>query len=154
MPWLQSLGDLGTEMTISPGRAVQTAVIQHWHPTMSANGSHGHWATHQKKHNIDRDMAWACARQAGWEFVPGRVRLTITLVYPRRYRVDADNLVAKCKGLIDGLKTLHYGGGFNLTPVIRRSGFFTDDSTEWLELIVRAVVEPGVKETRLQLEPV
>lgn len=29
MPWLQSLGDLGTEMTISPGRAKLLSTVSH-----------------------------------------------------------------------------------------------------------------------------
>src|SRR5437868_5844915 len=99
-------------MTVSPGR--QTVVIHHWHPTTNPNGSHLHWATHQKKHDIDCDVAWACARQAGWEFVPGRVKLTITMVYPRKYRVDADNLAARCKGLIDGLRSHNSAGRYGL----------------------------------------
>jgi hypothetical protein len=138
---------------------IQTAVINGWHPTMSANGSHGHWATRQKKHDIDRDTAWATAMQAGWVFVPGRVRLTIVLVYPQRYGrgMDADNAVARCKGLIDGLKGFEAKHlplvGVTLDRPTRRKGYFEDDSTDWLELVVRAEVEPGVKATRLTLEP-
>jgi Holliday junction resolvase RusA-like endonuclease len=106
---------------------------------MSANGSVGHWRTRQKKHDIDRDTAWAAAKHAGWKFVPGRVKLTITLCYTGRYRVDADNLAYRCKGMIDGLK----------------GDFFTDDSTEWLVLDVRAqMAMPGVKELHIELESI
>lgn len=85
--------------------------------------------------------------QAGWTAVAGRVRLTIVLVYPRKYRVDADNLAARCKGLLDGLKSDHkHNQG--------RLGWFADDSTEWLDLVVRAEVRPGQKATEITLEPV
>ena len=138
---------------------MQTLTITDWHPTMSANGSHGHWRTHQKKHDVDRDMAWAAARQANWEFVPGKVHLTVTLVYPRKYRVDADNLAARCKGLIDGLKGRSSLNGVRATMIVNGQlqpafGFFTDDSTEWLDLVVRAEVVKGVKATRLELRAV
>jgi hypothetical protein len=134
---------------------IQRLTIRCWHPTTNPNGSNskGHWSTIRRRHDVDRDMAWASARQAGWVFVPGKVRLTITFVYPRKYRIDADNLAARCKGLIDGLnsaaRTQKIGGTMvrTLGP-----GFFTDDSTEWLDLHVDATVERGVKETRLTLE--
>lgn len=103
---------------------------------MSANGSHGHWSTRQKKHDIDRDTAWASAKHAGWRYETGKVRLTITLVYTRKYRVDADNLAARCKGVIDGLK-----------------GWFVDDDTEHLELAVRTGIG-GEKATQICLESV
>lgn len=83
--------------------------------------------------------------------MPGKVRLTIVLVYPRKYRVDADNLVAKCKGLIDGLKCPGMGRD---CVKFHHKGFFYEDSTVWLELVVRAEVEPGVKATRITLESV
>lgn len=120
--------------------------ITDWHPATSANRSHDHWRKTQKAHHADRDMAWASAMQAGWTRVPGKVRLTVVLVYPRKYRLDADNLASKCKGLIDGLKSDHVHNHGRL-------GWFADDSTEYLELDVRAVVERGVKQTRLTLEP-
>lgn len=126
------------------GAVKQELTIENWHPATSANRSHDHWRKTQKAHHADRDMAWASAMQAGWQFVPGKVRLTVVLVYSRRYRVDADNLASKCKGLIDGLNVSNRG----------RLGWFTDDDTEHLELVVRAVVEPGVKQTRIFLEAV
>ena len=115
----------------------QSLVIPGWHPPQFANGSHGHW---RAKWEAKRDAGWLAALVAqtqGWRFVPGKVRLEIVLVYPRKYRVDSDNLHARCKGLIDGLK----------------AEFFTDDSTDWLELHVTATVEKGVKETRVTLAP-
>lgn len=125
---------------------VQTLTISNWHPLTSANRSHDHWRKIQRAHHIDRDMAWASAMQAGWKAIPGKVRLTIVLVYPRTYRIDTDNLHTKCKGLIDGLKSDYRNNHGRL-------GWFADDSTEWLELIVRVEVEKGKKETRLTLEP-
>jgi hypothetical protein len=138
---------------MSASVTVQRVVVPSWHPTTSPNGSHGHWAAHNKRHHIDRDMAWARAMQAGWTFVPGKVRLTIVFVYPRKVRVDSDNLVARCKGLIDGLKR-HEGlmGQGRTAAYVRRQGFFTDDSTEYLELVVRAETQPGVKQLEIELE--
>lgn len=147
---------LAQEIAPSGGR-VQRLVILGWHPTMSANGSHGHWATRNRRHHVDRDMAWASAMQAGWTPVIGKARLTITLVYSRKYRVDADNLAARCKGLIDGLKTEYHTGGFPRNPfaAIKRPGFILDDSTEWLELRVLAEVRPGEpKSTEMVLEQI
>jgi hypothetical protein len=118
---------------------VQTMAIPDWHPTMSANGSHGHWRTHQARHDADQRQGLRYAEHFGWTFMPGRVSLTITLVYPRTYRVDADNLAARCKGLIDGLR------------LRKGRGFFTDDSTEWLDLYVKADVRKGVKATEITL---
>lgn len=136
----------------------QTLVIPAWHPKTSPNNQKRHWRAVQQNHHHDRDMAWASAKHAGWTFVPGRVRLTITFVYPRKYRVDADNLVARCKGILDGLK----GRGLSLTLLhtkgIRmadtRHGFFEDDSSDILELRVRSEVRPGCKATELVLEPI
>ncbi len=36
----------------------------------------------------------------------------------------------------------------------RQEGFFTDDDTDHLELVVKAEYRPGVKQTELLLEPV
>jgi hypothetical protein len=157
----------------------QSLTIKDWHPRTNVNGDNArrHWSVIRRNHDIDRDMAWASAKQAGWVFVSGRVKLTITLVYPRKYRVDADNLAARCKGLIDGLKQvsmpyIHTGRanccrrwrsggscqylekGNVLERIVESEGFFTDDSTEWLDLEVRAAVERGVKETQITLTSV
>lgn len=136
--------------------ATQTLVIPDWHPTSSPNNQKRHWRAVQKNHHIDRDMAWASAKHAGWTFMQGRVRLTITLIYPRKYRVDADNLAARCKGLIDGLKT-HVPTlkvAVPHTGLDIRRGFFFDDSTEWLDLRVLAEVRRGEKATEITLESV
>lgn len=127
------------------GWPAQSLTITDWHPTTSAN-ARGNWRMTHKRHHVDRDMAWASAMQAGWTFVGGKVRLTIVLVYPRKYHVDADNLVAKCKGLIDGLRKE------DISTRDLRHGYFTDDDTEHLDLVVRAEVEKGVKATRITLE--
>lgn len=143
-----------TSSQAADGRATrQELTITNWHPTTSANRSHDHWRKIQRAHHADRDMAWASAMQAGWEFVPGKVLLTVVLVYPRLYRMDADNLAAKCKGLIDGLKAGHAPEGRKFIAGFGNvKGWFEDDDTEHLDLIVRAEVSKGVKETRLTLE--
>jgi Holliday junction resolvase RusA-like endonuclease len=97
----------------------QAVRIESWLPTMSANGSHGHWSTQRKKHQIDSETVWASAKFAGWKVFPGKVRVTITLHFATRRRRDTDNLYARVKGCVDGIKQ-----------------FCTDDSSEWMELRV------------------
>ncbi len=134
---------------------IQTVTITDWHPTMNPNGGHGHWSKQHRKHEIDSGTAWATAKHAGWKFVPGKVRLTITLVYAINRLPDPDNAVAKCKGLIDGLKQ-HQSKWIKPQPgyefLAGPLGFFTDDSPEYCEIVVQAVYEKGKKEVRLSLE--
>ncbi len=135
---------------------IQTCTISDWHPTMNPNGGAGrHWATNHKKHEIDSGTAWASARHAGWVFVPGRVHLTVVLVYSVNRLPDPDNAVARTKGIVDGLK-LHGSPWVKSRPgneiLSRPIGFFTDDSPTYLELTVNAIVERGKKEVRLTLE--
>jgi hypothetical protein len=132
----------------------QTLVIAGWHPTSSPNNQKRHWRTVQKNHHIDRDTAWAAAMQAGWKFVPGKVRLTITFVCATNRRRDADNLVARCKGVIDGLKAQEARSIAGLRFASSKLGFFEDDDTAHLDLVVRADVRPGVKQLEITLEPV
>lgn len=99
----------------------QTVVIQDWLPTMSANRSHDHWAKIRKAHQIDSQTAWASAKYAGWQLFKGRVRVTITLYFASNRRRDIDNLYARVKGCVDGIKQ-----------------FCFDDSSEWMELKVNA----------------
>lgn len=118
---------------------VQTVTIPDWHPAWNPNGTgnRSHWAVLGKRKKADEMMTWASAKQAGWQPVNGKAKLTIFFVYPRRYRIDADNLYSRCKGMIDA---------------IVRGGWIKDDSTEWLDLTVTSAVEPGVRAIRLQLE--
>lgn len=127
----------------------QTLRVENWHPATTPNARARHWRQVQQRHHLDRDMAWARARQANWEFMPGRVKLTIAFVYPRTVRVDADNLVARCKGLIDGLKCPRFGRD---CVNLHHLGFFTDDCVEFLDLHVNARIEKGVKATEISLE--
>lgn len=142
----------------------QSLTIREWLPPPVLNGSRQkHWATLRKEAAAVKTMAWASAKQAGWTFVSGKVRLTVTFVFPVKRTRDTDNLVARAKHLVDGLKCR--GGmyvpvdtqGRMLGPAERRiiaGGFFTDDSVDWLELEVQAMVERGVKETRVSMEAV
>lgn len=101
----------------------QVATIPDWHPAQRLNSqTKRHWSAIQKQHDAEAQRAYWAAKAAGWTRLEGRVRLEIVFVYPRRYRVDADNLYARVKGILDGIKT----------------HFFKDDSTEWLDLRVRA----------------
>jgi Holliday junction resolvase RusA-like endonuclease len=62
----------------------------------------------------------------------------VTFIFPNRRRRDVDNLYARAKGVVDGVK---------------RGGWIVDDSSEWLDLSVLAEVEPGLRATVLKLEP-
>lgn len=127
-------------MAFSPARAmptIQSLSIQGWIPDQITNGQgKAQWRA-IKARKAAKIMAWACARQAQWQFVPGRVRLSITYVFSVNRKRDTDNLYARSVGLINGLK----------------GEWFTDDDTEHLDLHVQAVVEKGIKETRITLEP-
>lgn len=138
-------------MTTTTPAGRQELTIRDWHPATSAN-ARGNWRVIHQRHRADMEMASVCARQAGWRFVPGKVLLTVVLVYPQRYRTDADNLHARVKGLVDGLKTIVSKKGPYMEWT-RQPGFFTDDDTDHLELVVKAEVQRGVKETRIVLEP-
>lgn len=113
----------------------QTLRIDGWLPEQLANGPHGHWSTRQKKLKAAQTMVWASAKHADWKRVEGRARLTIVLVFSNHRRRDADNLHTRVKGCVDGLRE-----------------WLVDDSTDWLELIVRAEVRPGERAVEMTLE--
>jgi Holliday junction resolvase RusA-like endonuclease len=118
---------------------IQTVTIQDWLPTMSANGSHGHWSKARKAHDIDRDTAWASAKHACWQRFDGKVRVTITLYFAQQRRRDLDNLYYRCKGTIDGIKD-----------------FCVDDDAEHMELVVAAqlALTGGRKATEIVMETI
>jgi Holliday junction resolvase RusA-like endonuclease len=116
----------------------QRLTIVGWLPEPLANGQHGHWSTRQKKLEAAQQRTWISARYWDWKPIVGRARVTVTLVFPQNRRRDTDNLYARVKGVVDGLV---------------KGGWIVDDSTEWLELIVRAEVRPGQKAMELFLEP-
>lgn len=136
--------------------AVHRLVIPGYHPPQRLNSqSKRHWAVIQAEHDEAAYLAYRWARINGWKHIEGRVRLTITLVYPRHYRTDADNLHARCKGLLDGLKDqparkVRRGAGYVILPAERR--FFEDDCTDVLDLQVRTRVEKGERYTEMELE--
>jgi hypothetical protein len=116
--------------------SVQTLSIPGWHPPNVANGPQTNRYTRQKVKNGAQTTVWASAKEAAWERVSGRARLTVTLVYPRAYRIDTDNLYARCKPICDGLKP-----------------WIVDDSRRWLELVADVAVRRGAtKATELMLE--
>lgn len=116
---------------------MQTLTIEGWLPAPLANGQHGHWFTRQRKLNQAKEWARNYALNACWRRVDGPARLDIVLVFPAHRRRDTDNLYARCKGLVDGLK----------------GRYFVDDSTDWLDLHVAARVEKGRKAVELTLAP-
>jgi Holliday junction resolvase RusA-like endonuclease len=62
----------------------------------------------------------------------------VTFVFPVHRRRDVDNLYARAKGVVDGVK---------------RGGWIVDDSSEWLDLKVVTEVRSGIRATVLLLEP-
>jgi hypothetical protein len=133
---------------------LQTIAIEGWRPEQIANSSHGHWSVRQKKLSIAQATVWAAAMQAGWRFVPGRVRLTITLVFAQERRRDTDNLYARVKGCVDGLRThrVRRVNGIKLPRPVVRLGWFSDDSADVLDLVVKAEVSREWNGTRITLE--
>lgn len=117
--------------------AVQRLVIHQWLPESLANGQHGHWSTRQRKLHRAQRTVWLYAWNARLTAISGRAKVTIVLVFPVKRRRDQDNLHSRVKGVLDGLVKGHW---------------LVDDSTEWLELEVRAEVRPGVKQTEITLE--
>ena len=114
---------------------IQRCTVTDWLPSMSANGSHGHWKPKQNQHDTDMQTVYGAALFAKWKPIASRARLSITLVFPQRRRRDTDNLHYRVKGVIDGIKP-----------------FVVDDDTEHLDLVVRAETRPGVKAVELVLE--
>lgn len=116
----------------------QHLTIEDWLPDQISNGSiKSNWRKVAKAKKAAKTMAWASAKQAGWEFVPGRVRLSIVYVFSVNRTRDTDNLYARSIGLVNGLK----------------GTFFEDDSTDVLDLVVTAEVRRGVKATEITLAP-
>jgi len=112
-------------------------VIPHWLPDPVLNGSRQrHWASLRKQALVAQRRTWEFATAAGWKRQTGKVKLTVTLVFDVRRRRDTDNLYARAKHCVDGLK----------------GSFFEDDDTEHLELHVLAEHGP-VRETRFVMEP-
>lgn len=115
---------------------IQRCTIADWLPSMSANGSHGHWRSAQKQHDTDMHTTYGALLYAGWKRVESKARLRITLVFSVRRRRDTDNLYYRCKGVIDGIKP-----------------FLVDDDTEHLEIVPPVVlVERGRRGVELELE--
>jgi len=145
-----------TATSVPTTPVVQSVAIEGWLPDPIANGQHGHWSRHQAKLRIAQATVWAAAMQAGWRFVPGRVRLTITLVFRQQRRRDTDNLYARVKGCVDGLKshTVTTALGIKLPVPVTRLGWFSDDSIDVLELVVKAEVSKEWTGTRITLEAI
>jgi hypothetical protein len=105
----------------------------HWRET---------WQLQQDAKLMVIPAIWTCdahprARSKMAELTMQRARVSITLVYPMRRRRDPDGLSGLAKPLLDALVEEHV---------------IVDDDSEHVELSVRALVEPGVTETRLVIE--
>lgn len=67
-----------------------------------------------------------------------RARVTFEFVFPVKRKRDQDNLTSLGKPLLDGL--------------VRDLEMIPDDDTEHVELVVRALVQRGITETRVTVE--
>lgn len=67
----------------------------------------------------------------------GRARVTVEFVYPIHRRRDPDGLAGMVKPLLD---------------VLVRESWLVDDDSDHVDLTVRAMVEPHLTETRIQVE--
>ena len=83
-------------------------------------------------------LSFSGPRQAHWRPAEGSLRLSILFTFPQERRRDTDNLYARAKGLVDGLV---------------KGGYIPDDDARVLDLVVRAEVRHGVRQTELVLEP-
>ncbi|MDE2104304.1 MAG: hypothetical protein KGL39_44110 [Patescibacteria group bacterium] len=126
----------GSAHEAEEGRVTQLIVIPNWLPAAIANGAHGHWGDKAEKLAEGRQLAHTYARFFGVQPIAGKARLTAEFVFPERRRRDADNLTARLKGVIDGL---------------RDAKVLADDDTDHLEIAVKATVVPGTRELRLTL---
>lgn len=69
---------------------------------LGANGRY-HWAERARRSRQIRWTAALEARLAGLQPVPGPVKVTVTVTYPRRGRHDPENYAPSWKPAIDGL---------------------------------------------------
>ena len=115
----------------------QRLVIPGWLPEPLANGAHGHWSVAYRKRQTAGRLAALSARQARWQPVMSPARLDVLFIFPVDRRRDTDNLYSRAKGLVDGLV---------------RGGYIPDDDARVLDLVVRAEVRHGVRQTELTLE--
>lgn len=124
-------------MTIAATPAVQSLEIEGWLPAPNANVSGDNWRKREKRLKAAQVMVWATAKQAEWVPVQGRAKLTVTLVFGVQRRRDTDNLYSRVKGLVDG---------------VVKGGWLRDDSSDVLELVVKAEVSRAWTGTRMTLE--
>lgn len=124
---------------ISVPPPAQSLVIPAWLPEQVANARHAHWGQRYTQLKHAQVTVWAAAMRAKWRPIKGRAKLTVTFIFPQQRRRDVDNLYARAKGVVDGVK---------------RGGWIVDDDSAHLDLVVRAEVQHGVKATVLLLEPV
>jgi len=118
----------------------QKLVIPNWLPPPVLNVSRQrHWAPVSREIREIVRLVYVSAIEARWKPIgrdAPRQRLTVVFVFPMRRRRDVDNLYARAKHCVDGIKP-----------------FLVDDDSEHLDLIVKAETVPGVKQTQLTLEP-
>jgi hypothetical protein len=120
-------------------RRVLELVLPSFRPsnTLSLNGRRrAHW---RQVWDAGVEVSWYMSIALDARPLPhfNRARVTCTFVYPTHRRRDPDGLAGLCKPILDSLVN------WNVLP---------DDTTEHVELAVRAIVEKGVTETRIRIE--
>lgn len=117
-------------------------VVPGWVPDsrLSLNGRlRTHWRVLGALRSEAKTMLTVALLAAQLAPVTGRARVAIDFVYPRRRRRDPDGLAGLAKPLLDAL--VDYG-------------VLVDDSSEDIDLAVRALTERGTTETRIRISGV
>jgi hypothetical protein len=123
---------------VSTAMTAQVLTINNWLPEPLSNVHADHWRKRERKLKAAQVMIWAAGKHAALQPMVGRVRVTFVLVFPVNRRRDADGLHTRIKGCLDGLV---------------KGGWLVDDSTEHIDLVVRAETRPGIKQLEITLEP-
>lgn len=134
-----------------PCGVVWEITIPDWVPPaeLSLNGRRrGSWRETWRLQQEVGEMVTVAIWQAPWhphsrsrirEMTLERARVTVEFTFPRKRRRDPDGLAGRIKPILD-------------TCVAE--GLIKDDSTDHIELTIRARVEPGVTCTRITIEEV
>lgn len=78
-------------------------IILPWpHSSLSPN-SRVHWAEKSRHNKSTKNYAWAATLEAKIKLVEGPIDLHITFRPADKRRRDIDNMIASCKGLLDGV---------------------------------------------------
>ena len=120
------------------GQETQSLPFVGWMPPAATNGPHGSWVQGWRKRRDAKANAYLAAKVYRLEPMRGRVRLTATFTFPQKRRRDMDGLMARLKGVIDG---------------IVQAGVLEDDDMAHLEIRVVERVVPHTTRLDIVLEP-